>query len=252
MNFMDAFSISKGDIVALVGAGGKTTTMFAIGQEAIKLGWKVILTTTTRIFAPAQNKLLRLITDTSTERLLSKIKNELASFPLVVAGTGLDRNNKLIGLEQELIAKLPGTGADLIVVEADGAARKPFKAPREGEPVTPDTTTLVVPIVGIDCLGKPLNQDYTHRPEIIASLAGINIGDLVTTNAVARVLLHSQGYGKTVPRDSRWHPYINKVESISDLSNAREIAALLRLNGARRVVIGAAQAADPVKEVLEF
>lgn len=252
MNFIDAFSIHKGDIVALTGAGGKTTTMFAIGQEAIKLGWKVVMTTTTRIFAPKPDQLLKLIIETTPEGLLSKIKTNLASLPLVVAGAGLDQENKLKGLDQEFIAKITGTGADLIIVEADGAARKPFKAPREGEPVIPNTVTLVVPIVGIDCLGKPLNREYTHRPERIAGLTGMNIGDLVTAQAVAKVLLHRRGYGQDILRHSRWVPFINKVESIAALNSAMEIAGLLRLGGAKRVVIGAAQAAEKVKEVLVF
>ncbi|MCG9966545.1 putative selenium-dependent hydroxylase accessory protein YqeC [Pelotomaculum terephthalicicum JT] len=253
MKFIEAFSIKKGDVVALAGAGGKTTTTFAIGQEAIKQGWKVLLTTTTRIFAPEQEQMLKLIIESSPEHLLSEIKSNLASFPLVVAGVGLDRENKLKGLDKDFIAELPGTGVDLIIVEADGAAHKPFKAPREGEPVMPDTATLVVPVVGIDCLGKPLNREYTHRPEIIASLASMNIGELVTGQAVARVLLHSQGYGKDISQESRrWLPFINKVESTIALNNAREVAGLLGRGGAKRVAVGAAQAADPVIEVLAF
>ncbi|MDD3653011.1 MAG: selenium cofactor biosynthesis protein YqeC [Desulfotomaculaceae bacterium] len=252
MNLIDAFSIHKGDIIALTGAGGKTTTMFAIGQEAIKLGWRVVITTTTRIFAPKENKLLKLVIEAIPECLLSKIKESLTTFPQVVAGIGLDQENKLNGLDKELIAEIPSTGADLIIVEADGAARKPFKAPREGEPVIPHTATLVVTVVGIDCLGKPLNSTYTHRPEKIASLTGMSLGDLITGQTVARVLLHSQGYGKDIPRNSRWVPFMNKVESTMALESAREIAGLLGQGGAKRVVIGAAQSANQFMEVLVF
>ncbi|MDF9406851.1 MAG: hypothetical protein A4E52_02211 [Pelotomaculum sp. PtaB.Bin013] len=252
MELIDAFPLRKGDIIALVGAGGKTTTMFAIGVEAKKRGWKVILTTTTRIFCPREEEGQELVIEANPERLLTKVKEKLALFPLLVVGTGLNHENKLLGIGRELVAALPRSGADLIVVEADGAAHKPFKAPREGEPVIPDSATLVVPIVGIDCLGKPLDMEHTHRPEKIAGLTGMNIDMLVTGQVVARVLLHSHGYRKDIPPRSRWVPYINKVESTADLSNAREIAGLLGEGGAKRVAIGAARAAEPVKEVLTF
>lgn len=60
-------------------------------------------TTTTQIFAPAQDHLLKLLIGTTPERHLSKIKSNLASFPLMLAGTGLDQENKLKGLNKDSI-----------------------------------------------------------------------------------------------------------------------------------------------------
>jgi len=252
MKFIDAFPVRKGDIVALVGAGGKTTTMYAIGSEARKCGWKVVLTTTTRIFHPGEREGLELVIEADPVRLLVAIKEKLAQFPLLVAGAGLSRENKLVGIEQDVVAMLLQCGADLVVVEADGAAQKPFKAPRESEPVIPDSASLVVPVVGIDCLGRPLNEKYTHRPEHITRLTGLSAGAPVTGETVSAVLLHKHGYRRDIPAGSRWIPFINKVESEVELARAREIAGLLGSGGAERVIVGAARALDPVREVLEF
>jgi probable selenium-dependent hydroxylase accessory protein YqeC len=43
-----------------------------------------------------------------------------------------------------------------ILNEADGSRMRPFKAPAEHEPVIPEETTLVVPVVGADIFGRTL------------------------------------------------------------------------------------------------
>jgi len=249
---LDAFEVHKGEVVALVGGGGKTTAMFAMGYEAANLGYKVVLTTTTRIFAPDPVPKMDMVLEPDPGVLCSAIKNSFKTCPVVVAGFGLTPENKIIGIDQNATGLLLGTGADLVLVEADGAARKPFKAPRAGEPVIPELTTLVIPVVGVDCLYKPLIKENVHRPEIVSRLTGARDGDLVTPVMVAAVLLHPEGYRKDIPGNSRWAPFINKVQLPEELSRAREIAVLLGRGGAKRVIIGAARESLPVMEVLLF
>ena len=49
MKFREAFGIEKGDVVALIGAGGKTSLMVGIGYELAESGWRVLATTTARM-----------------------------------------------------------------------------------------------------------------------------------------------------------------------------------------------------------
>ncbi|MBN1317047.1 MAG: hypothetical protein JXA42_16315, partial [Anaerolineales bacterium] len=44
-----ALDIRRGDIVAFVGGGGKTSAMFQLAGELVAAGWRVITTTTTHI-----------------------------------------------------------------------------------------------------------------------------------------------------------------------------------------------------------
>ena len=48
-------------------------------------------------------------------------------------------------------------------MEGDGAKGKSFKAPREYEPVIPIETTLVIPVLGVDALGQPLDEAHFLR-----------------------------------------------------------------------------------------
>ncbi|MCL2336413.1 MAG: selenium cofactor biosynthesis protein YqeC [Firmicutes bacterium] len=249
---LEAFAVQPGEVVALAGGGGKTTAMFAMGYEAADLGYKVVLTTTTRIFAPSPAPRLAVLLEPDPRALASAVRNSLKTCPVAVAGLGLTPERKIIGVPQDITGLLLEAGADLVVVEADGANRKPFKAPRDGEPVLPDLTTLLIPVVGVDCLDQPLDQDHVHRPEIVARLTGAAAGELVSPTMVAAVLLHPAGYRRHIPGEMRWTPFINKVHRSEELSRAREIAAALGRGGARRVIIGAARERAPVAEVVEF
>lgn len=251
MRLINALGVRRGDIVALVGAGGKTSAMFVLGEEACALGLRVVLTTTTRIYCPPAREGQPVILRAGPE-LVRQVGKALEESLVVVAGAGIDGENKIIGVDRDLAGSFPEAGADLVAIEADGSAGRPFKAPQAWEPVIPQQTTLVVPVVGIDCLGKPLSGEYIHRPEMVASLTGLKSGQAVTPEVVAGVLGHRRGYRKGIPPGCHWVPLINKVETEDDLKQARKLAGLLGRAGAGRVVMAAVRDFDPVKEVLVF
>jgi probable selenium-dependent hydroxylase accessory protein YqeC len=185
--------------------------------------------------------------------MAGRIRKELSGeLPLVVAGSGTGEDGKLLGVEKDLAGRFLEAGADLVVAEADGSAGRPFKAPREGEPVIPEDATAVIAVVGIDCLGRPLSPRYVHRPEVVAGLTGTGLGGTVTVSTVAGVFLHPRGYRKDVPPGARWIPFINKVETDEDRRLAVELAEMLGRGGAGRVIIGSARPGGRVREVLEF
>lgn len=250
MTLIEAFRIRRGDLVALVGAGGKTSAMYTLAREAKNRGFRVVLTTTTRIYLPrgvnAPGVLLQ-----DSPGIIDRVREQLRGSFVVLAGSGLTAEKKILGIDKGLVGRFLEAGADLVVAEADGAAGMPFKAPGEGEPVIPPETTLVIPVVGIDCLGRPLSGGCIHRPEMVAGLTGTVMGGPVTAGTVAGVFLSPRGYRKDIPHGSRWEPFINKVESPGELLAARELAGLLLRGGADRVVIGSALSGEPVREVVE-
>ena len=68
-----------------------------------------------------------------------------------------------------LSAALP---AALFLVEADGAARKPLKAPAAHEPVLPEPLDCCVAVVGLDSVGQPLDDGHVHRSALVCAAAG--------------------------------------------------------------------------------
>lgn len=241
MQLTRTFGIRDQEVVAFVGGGGKTTALFHLADELVTQGKRVVTTTTTRIFA-SQIQLapqhLRLETG---EFDADVVQEALARNPhlLIIGATSQD--GKAFGVEPAWIDALAASGvADVILVEADGSRMRPFKAPAGHEPVVPESTTLLVPVVGMDVLNKPLNDENVHRAELVAQLADIPLETRLTPEHIARVLAHPQGGLKNRPASARAIPLINKVETDAQNADALEIARhLLKHDAIDAVAIGA-------------
>ncbi len=255
MDLNRALRIQPGEILAFVGGGGKTTAMFRLADELVAQGRRVVTTTTTRIFtaqiALAPHHIIH-ARGQPTHQLLTSLARQLASHPhtLVIGEPDLEIG-KAFGVKPEAVkamASLPEV--DAILNEADGSRMRPFKAPADHEPVVPDCTTLLVPVVGVDTLSRPLTDKYVHRAGRVAELAGVETGVEVTPEIVTAVLAHPQGGLKGLPPGARAVPLINKVETKAQRAAARRLAGLLlahqRIDA---VVVGAVLHEDPVTEV---
>jgi probable selenium-dependent hydroxylase accessory protein YqeC len=135
-----------------------------------------------------------------------------------------------------------------VLVEADGAARKPFKAPNDDEPVIPRATTLVVAVVGIDALGRPVSE-AAHRPERVTALTGLGPADVLDARSIARVMLAERGVMKGAPAGARTVVLVNKADDAARLRDARSLARELMAQGAQRVVVAALERGDAIIEV---
>ena len=252
MQFRHALRIRPKDVIALVGGGGKTTTMFRLADELAAAGGRVVTTMTTKIFVGQMERAPARLVLEGEGALLAQLPQALADHGhVLVAGGTIVEQDKVQGVPSALLDRIAAHPAvDAVIVEADGSRRLPFKAPADHEPVIPSSTTLVMPIVGLDILGRPLTAEHVHRPEQVAALTGAELGDPVTPAMIAAVLAHPAGGGKDVPAQARLVPFLNKAEDEAGLAAAREIARLLLLHDwIDSVVIGAAQAADPIREV---
>jgi probable selenium-dependent hydroxylase accessory protein YqeC len=170
---------------------------------------------------------------------------------VLVIGATDPGTGKADGVSLDLFRSLrtwfPGVS---ILNEADGSRMRPFKAPAEHEPVIPLETTLVVPVVGADVFGKPLDADHVHRPELVSALSGAPLGAPLTPEIVARVLAHPEGGRKGVPVGARVVVLINKVETLPDRKPARETAERLLLEPAiHSVVLATLRGETPVLDV---
>ncbi len=239
MTLAEAFSIGGRESISIVGAGGKTTLLFALGRELSALRCGVILTTTTKIFEPEPLPAFFQFLSPDLNAVKKWVVEHAAHNRSLLLARERLPGGKLAGLPPLWVDELFGLdGISTIVVEADGAAGRPLKAPRAGEPVIPDSTTILVPVIGIDGLDRPLDEETVFRSEIASRLLDLPLGSAVTKEAVARLMLE---WIKPAPAGARIVPLINKA----DLPGGREKAEILarhllslHLPGIRQVLLG--------------
>lgn len=240
--------IKAGDLVVLVGAGGKTSALNRLAKELTSSGETVVLTTTTKIFPPTglqyQFHLLKDLVPLD----LKKSKPEASK--VMVLGKEMNQAQKIVGLDVKEVKKIKDMYPEaVILVEGDGAKGKPFKAPREYEPIIPDDATLVVPVLGIDAIDKPLNEMYFHAVEKLSLLTGLKQGDYFRVKDAAHVLLHCEGYRKGVSPLVRWIPLINKADTPGSRENALELIEILKKAKVQKVILGSLGIENTLVEV---
>lgn len=250
MNLSEALDVRAGDIVAFVGAGGKTSAMFRLASELAQQGFRVLSTTTTRISQDELRLAPQHIGFGHGLSLPETLPEQLELYRHVFVFTKTESDNKVRGVRpswlDEKLANAPFL--DVLVVEADGSRRLPLKAPLPHEPVIPSSATIVVPVVGIDALDQPLDEAHVYGAEIMHRLTGQPLGSPITVQSLAAALMHPQIGLKGIPPGARITPLINKVTPES-LPGARRVAdyVLTDLN-IERVLIGAVQEENPVLE----
>lgn len=237
MTFAEAFSLGDREVISLVGGGGKTALMYALGCELSAKRGGTILTTTTRVREPetAPSRLQFLSHDLA--EVGSWVAENIGRRAALLIARGRLPDGKLEGVPPEWVEALfRVAGVSYIVNEADGAAGRPLKAPREGEPVVPKNTTLLVPVMGIDGLGRPLDEAWVFRSAIASRLLDLPLGSTVTEEVVARLM---KALLKGTPPGTRVVPVVNKIDLPGGREKARKLARyLLSMDpGIRRVLL---------------
>lgn len=248
MKLQHAFDITPGDVVAFIGAGGKTSTMIALAHELADSGWRVLVTTTTRI-GLEQLELMPAALTVDTDRHI--MSDALSEHPFVFLYDTI-RGNKVHGPSPEWISHLLDTvDSDVLLIEADGARGLPLKAPKAHEPVIPPETSLVVPVAALSVLGQPLDESHVYNAQAIDERYGFGIGSRVKSPWVAQVLRDEQLGLRGVPEQARVMAFLNQTPASGFMRlRARLIAHfILRVPRIQGVVLGSARATEPVHEV---
>ncbi len=231
------FLLQGGGVVSLVGAGGKTTLMFRLARELAEAGDRVLTTTTTKILEPTEEQSANVVVSADVRDVIKKAEKCLATHPHVTAARGnLVPEGKLTGFDPSEIEQIREAGLfRWILVEADGAAGRPLKAPAEHEPVVPACSSLVVGVVGLDGVGQPLDERHVFRPEIFSRLSDLPLGSPVTEESIACVIQHPEGLLKGSPSETVKFVLLNKGEDNRTRQAGQRIASILLESGTGRI-----------------
>lgn len=248
MDILEALRAESG-VVAVVGAGGKKTTLYTLAARAAgDRSLRAVVTATVRI--PIFDRRVEdvVVTDDPIAAL-----ERADAWPVGVVPER-EGDDRYVGYDPAIVDDLAAAGvADLVLVKADGARTREFKAPNEREPQLPRRADTVVPIASVQAVGKPLSAEHVHRPERVAAITGRDRGDTIRPVDVARVLASEHGGLKGVPDGATAVPLLNKVDDAELRETAEEIGTELleRAPDVSRVVLARMVADEPVVDVLE-
>jgi probable selenium-dependent hydroxylase accessory protein YqeC len=218
-SFLQALKIARNDVVCLVGAGGKTSLMFRLAEEAKLRGYKVLVTTTTRILIPGLSQY------DAIDLSGMLFSGAGAAIPgIYVGGQAGPEPKKMRGASIECLNRQL-TNFDLILIEADGAAKKPLKGWNSTEPVVPRFTTKTIGIIDIQAIGQVINNALVHRLEIFLELTGAEQGEPVAMSHIHKIVTNENGIFQQAQGEKLL--YINKVESGRDRCNVDILQNLL-------------------------
>jgi probable selenium-dependent hydroxylase accessory protein YqeC len=187
----------------------------------------------------------------SLNEILGRCRECLKSGRHVTAAAGLLADGrKLKGLEPESIDAIWYDGLfQWVLVEADGAAGRPLKAPAAHEPVIPASAAVVIGVVGLSVLGKPLADAWVFRSERVGALTGLPAGAAIGESEIAAVLAHSQGILKGAPPRAKLIAFLNQADTIGDPGVFSRISGCLPPDSAlriRRWVLGRLRGREPL------
>ena len=228
MKLYEALDIDfdRDELLCFVGAGGKTTAMFRLARELRRYGKRVLVTTTTAIFYPDKGDFDKVVASGENN---FEIPFDAKEGSIVVYGREVSHENKLLGVDKTFIERLYGKKEfDYILVEGDGSKRRPVKAPAIHEPVIPCNTTKVAGVIGLDALGKKIDDKNVHRPEIFSRVTGAEPGDVIYEDVIGRLIVSREGLFKAVPGGCRKYLILNKAKNRERTEAAMRIIDLVK------------------------
>lgn len=254
MNFFslaESLELAPKELVSIYGAGGKSTLLLRLAWELAKSGSRVVVTTTTKMFVPAS---MPLVTAGSLAEALEKLEQAFAVSRCVSLGRKTLPGDKIEGIGAGLADEIFSSGiAPYVLVEADGAARRPIKGYAPYEPVIPSKTTALVPVLGLDAVGREVNEENVHRAELFVEQIGAGMGRPLEVRHFARCLSYTVGIGRAAAPAARVVPIVNKLDLAKNPDLVRNVANLVaEETPVDRLFFTAAREENPVKYVFSL
>lgn len=224
------FNIDKKDIVAITGAGGKTSLVFFLAKKLAQVG-KVLITTTTKMYKPSSENYETLKIGDKT--YLGKEKNIS-----IIAKSEI--NGKITSLSYEEIEKLKDN-FDYILIEADGAKEKLLKFWNDTEPCIPNFVTKVIGVINCEIFNQEFNENNIHRFKLTPkNLLEFN-NKKIDADFLSRHIL-SADYFKNTPSCTKKFIFFNGIDGENQLdkldNSLKTINKILKEKNFPNIILG--------------
>lgn len=157
-----------GHLYTFIGAGGKTSAIKRMAEVLRDSGYRVIITTTTKIGVNEFSSwAIKKLSEDNFQEIVVK-----SSGILVAVSATLPDQGKYLGYSKSLLEKIHIPLDLVILVEGDGSRKLPFKLPLEHEPVIPGSSARIFLLLGIGVWGQAIGPHNTYNYPSVRDLIG--------------------------------------------------------------------------------
>lgn len=218
-------------IIAFVGAGGKTSAIYAYANELVSKGKKVVITTTTHMQFPNKEFLPLCKTANDVSKRFAQNSLIQKKLPVVLAtDAGSDSGTHKICMPNPAELNDCYALCDFLLVEADGAKRLPLKVPATHEPVIPNDCDLIVICAGLDSLNHQI-ADVCFRQNEVCNILSSRLKNAVTPSYVLTskdiAFILFDGYILPLSKNNLAKEFcvlLNKSDVLLSLEDANQVA----------------------------
>ncbi|WP_455392215.1 selenium cofactor biosynthesis protein YqeC [[Eubacterium] cellulosolvens] len=250
ISLAEALRTRRGDVIAFVGAGGKTSLMLALAEELYQHGNRVIVTTTTKLGTSEQPINGELVVESDEAELISKAHEVLSHNSIPVLTSRLDgKLERVHGIDPSVVECLANE-TDFTLIEADGARMKPFKVPKAHEPVVPGCVNKLCIVVGLDALGKEITEENFYNTEGMRKL-GARLNEPLSVEQLRKLLTHSSGYLRFKAEGREIFLILNKIDKLVKPETLTDLTYHLFHDSISRIMVTSAITSPPVKLIAD-
>ncbi|AMP20096.1 hypothetical protein AZF37_01905 [endosymbiont 'TC1' of Trimyema compressum] len=162
-------SFKGGHLYTFVGGGGKSSSIWAIGNCLREIGYKVRISTTTKVdlkeFSNYETCFIE--SESAMQKAILDVREGL----LLVKGVWQEKG-KYFGVENSFFDAATIPLDTVVLVEGDGAKRKPFKIPKSHEPVLPKNSATLFVVIGASIINEEITGQNCYNIDRVLELLG--------------------------------------------------------------------------------
>lgn len=224
----EILGLRPGDMIAVMGAGGKATATKRLVCELVEARTPVLVTGTTNLQSLENWSGPSLLLSETERKRASRAAEEWAARGAVVWVEKKLPRDMFLGIPVEQVEDLHSRSEEnVLLVKTDGARKRLIKAPSETEPVIPAGAAHCILVLGLAAAGRPAGPDIVFRFERSCRIGGFSEGEIIAAKHIAALASHPESYPARFPAGARRVLYLSHATSPERVRLAGEIGALI-------------------------
>lgn len=214
------FDINKGDVVSIVGSGGKTTLLFRLAA-CLKNEYSVLVSTSAKIAEPSTDDYDYLYTDIES---YIKNRNLIKKNTITVISKDIDmKTKKLMGIDDNDLEILIND-FDVVLLEADGSRNLPLKGWKSHEPPVLKKTNKTIGIIPANLINKKADETFIYAFDEFSILT--DFSEYISFEAIGKICSSYDGIFKNAKGSLCL--FLNKADTDEEILVSKELAKYLK------------------------